>query len=340
MTYKRVMLTEFGGPEALRLETASALPEPGPGELRVRVLSAGTGFTDTIIRQGQYTGVKERPPFVPGYDWFGVVDKLGVGVTDFEVGQHVADMPVIGGYTQYLCVNADKAVPAPAGLDPASAVAMILSYTTAFQMLTRIRPLPKGATCLVHAAGGAVGSALLELGKLAGLKMYGTASAKKHDLVRSFDGIPIDYRNEDFVSRVLDETGGTGVDAVFDTIGGANWARSYQCVKRGGILVGFGALQLTTGEEKVPALLWGFFKLLAGWRLIPDGRATTFYNIQTRREKHPEEFREDLSSLFALLKAGKLQPAIHSIRPLEDVVEVHRQIDAGDIAGKVVLDCA
>ena len=339
MSYKRVILSGFGGPEQLRVETVEALPEPAAGEIRVKVLTAGTGFTDTIIREGQYQDVKEKPPFVPGYDWFGVVDQLGEGVTGLQVGQHVADMPVIGGYTQYLCVKADDVVPAPDGLDPAEAVAMILSYTTAYQMLTRIRTLQPGATCLVHAAGGAVGTALLELGQLMGLAMYGTASQPKHELVRSFGGIPIDYRNEDFVARVLCETGGQGVDMVFDTIGGRNWSRSYRCVKKGGALVAFGALQLTTGEEKLPSLLLGFFKLMLGWRLLSDGRASTFYNIQGRRKKHPGEFKADVATLFAMLKEGKLKPAIEEVVPLDDVVAVHRRIDKAEIAGKVVLKC-
>jgi len=340
MKFKRVMLQKFGGPEELSVQTVDGLPEPGPGEIRVRVLAAGTGFTDTIIRQGQYIDVKDKPPFVPGYDWFGVVDKLGAGVTHLAVGQAVADMPVIGSYTQYLCVNADNVIPAPAGLDPAQAVAMILSYTTAYQMLTRIGELPRGATCLVHAAGGAVGTALLDLGRLLGLTMYGTASQSKHDLVRQYGGIPIDYRNEDFVARIMAETAGQGVDRVFDTIGAKNWSRSYRCVKKGGTLVGFGALQYTTGEEKAAAMTLGFLKLLVGWRLIPDGRGSLFYNIHTRRKKLPEEFKADVEALFGLLQAGKLQPAIAEVVPLDQVVAVHRRIDRAEIAGKVVLDCA
>jgi NADPH:quinone reductase-like Zn-dependent oxidoreductase len=339
MTYQRVMLQAFGGPEQLQLEQVKDLPEPGPGEIRVKVLTAGTGFTDTIIRQGQYVGVKEKPPFVPGYDWFGVVDALGEGVDNLELGQSVADMPVIGGYTQYLCVAADQVVPAPAGLDPAAAVAMILSYTTAYQMLTRLKDLSPGMSCLVHAAGGAVGTALLELGQVMGLKVYGTASKGKHDLLRRFGASPIDYRTEDFVDVIHRETGGQGVDIVFDTLGGASWGRSYRCLKRGGMLIGFGALQLTTGEEKLPSLLWGFARLMGLWKLLPDGKASAFYNIQTRREQHPAEFTEDVQQLFKLLSVGKLSPAIEAIVPLSDVVSVHQRIDSADIAGKVVLRC-
>ncbi|MEH6583758.1 MAG: medium chain dehydrogenase/reductase family protein [Halioglobus sp.] len=339
MSYQHVVLTGFGGPEKLELREETALPIPGPGEIRVKVLSAGTGFTDTIIRQGQYVGVKDKPPFVPGYDWFGVVDALGEGVDSLAVGQAVADMPVIGGYTQYLCVAADQVVPAPPGLDPAAAVAMILSYTTAYQMLTRLKTLEPGMSCLVHAAGGAVGTALLELGRHMGLTIYGTASQSKHGVVENFGAIPIDYRSQDFESVIAQMTNGEGVDAVFDTLGGASWARSYRCLNKGGLLVGFGAMQLTTGEEKLPSLMWGFAKLLGLWKLIPDGKSTAFYNIQTRREKLPQEFIEDVQTLFTLLEQGQLQPAIAETASLEDVVDIHRRIDNAEIIGKAVLLC-
>jgi NADPH:quinone reductase-like Zn-dependent oxidoreductase len=339
MSYQHVVVTEFGGPEKLKVVTESALPEPGPNQIRVKVLTAGTGFTDTIIRLGQYIDVKDKPPFTLGYDWVGVVDKLGGGVTTLKVGQWVADMPVIGGYTQYLCVDASRVVPIPDTVDPAEAVCMILSYTTAYQMLTRVRAIPRGSVCLVHAAGGAVGTALLELGRLMGLKMYGTASKGKHELVQRLGGIPIDYRNEDFVERIKQETGGQGVDVIFDTLGGKSWARSYKCVKRGGILIAFGALQYTTGEESVLSSTLGFAKLLGLWKLIPDGKASMFYNIHHRRQKLPDEFAQDVQALMKLLADGKLKPAVAGRYPLADAANVHRMIDKAEIAGKVVLVC-
>ncbi len=336
--WKHVDVLEFGSPENLRVIEETVLPEPKTGQIRVKVLTAGTGFTDTIIRQGQYVDVKDKPPFTLGYDWFGVVDKLGEGVSDLKLGDFVADMPVIGGYTQYLCVDASRVVPCPAGLNPAEAVCMILSYTTAYQMLTRECTLHKGDKILVHAAGGAVGTAMLELARIMGLTVYGTASKGKHALVRSLGGIPIDYRQEDFVARTLALSGG-GVQAVFDTIGGKNFSRSYQCLAKGGKLVGFGALQLTTGEEKVPSLLWGFFKLLVLWKLIPDGKKTSFYNIHHRRDKLPDEFKADVTTLMLWLQQGKLKPVIANKVLLEQAVDVHRQIDNAEIAGKVVLMC-
>lgn len=338
MPYQHVVLRAFGDPEQLEVVTEEKLPEPGPGQIRVRVLTAGTGFTDTIIRAGHYPDVKEKPPFTPGYDWFGVVDALGAGVTALAVGDPVADMSVIGGYTQYLCVDAGRVVPAPTGLDPAAAVCMLLSYTTAWQMLTRIRELRPGQTILVHAAGGAVGSALLELGRELGLKVIGTASTGKKDLVERMGATHVDYRREDVSQRVRTLAPG-GVDAVFDTLGGRSWRRSYRLLKRGGLLVGFGALEMGQGRESLPSLLWGFAQLMLLWKLLPDGRRSVFYNILRRRQQHPEEFREDVATLFEMLQAGRLQPAVAQRLPLADVAEAHRLIESGAVEGKIVLVC-
>ncbi len=339
MKYYHVDVTEFGGPENLKMIQEMQRPEPAAGQIRVRVLTAGTGFTDTIIRQGQYIDVKEKPPFTLGYDWFGIIDKLGPDVAGLKVGQYVADMSIIGGYTQYLCVNADRVVPAPNGLHPAEAVAMLLSYTTAYQMLTRIRTIPKGSTCLVHGAGGAVGTALLELGRLMGLTMYGTASAAKHDTVRQLGGIPIDYRQQDFVGVVKQATNGQGVDVAFDTIGGRNWSRSRKALKKGGLLVCFGVLQYTTGEESKTDTLLGFLKLNLLWKWFPAGKKAIFYNISHRRDQHPEEFKQDVQTLFSMLADKKLHPTIAELAPLSKAADVHRRIDRAEIKGKVILQC-
>ncbi len=336
MTYRHVVLTAFGGTDQLSVVTEPALPEPGPGQVRVRVQAAGTGFTDTIIRAGQYVDVKDKPPFTLGYDWFGVVDKLGPGVTELAVGDPVADMPVIGGYTEYLCVDADRVVPAPPGLDPAEAVCMLLSYTTAWQMLTRIRRFQPGQVVLVHAAGGAVGTALLELGRELGLRVIGTASTGKKALVESYGAEHVDYRAGDVAGQVR-RLAPEGLDAVFDTLGGRSWRRSYPLLRRGGILVGFGALEMGQGKESIPSLLWGFACLMALWKLRPDGRVSTFYNIHRRRQQLPAEFKEDVQTLFGMLRSGKLKPAVADRLPLEQAAEAHRRIEQADVQGKIVL---
>lgn len=338
MQYEHIELESFGGPECLVLRQQHQLPEPQPGQVRVKVLAAGVGFTDTIIREGKYPGVKQKPPFTPGYDWVGVVDKCGEGVNKLVPGQTVADMSIIGGYTQYLCAAADTLIPCPDGLDAANAVCMILPYTTAWQMLTRECTLVPGDKILVHAGGGAVGTAMLELARGLGLEVYATASQAKHSLVRSLGAAPIDYRSEDFVSKTMELSGG-GVDAVFDPLGAVSWDRSYRCLRRGGKLIGYGALQISTGEETIPRLLAGFAKLMVYWKLLPNGKSSGFYNIQSRREKYPAEFTEDVIYLMASLRAGNLHPVVAERAPLRMAADIHRKIERAELQGRAVLMC-
>ena len=173
MSYKRVIITEFGGPDVLKIVEETALPQPKPGEVRVMVMATSACFTDTMVRKGIYYELKKKPPFPPGYDLVGVVDKLGTGVTKLKIGQMVADLTVSRAYSEYMCRPESSLVPVPADLDPAEAVSLVLSYVTAYQMLHHSAKVQRGQSILIHAAAGAVGTALLQLGKLLDLEMYG-----------------------------------------------------------------------------------------------------------------------------------------------------------------------
>src|SRR6202034_3234779 len=177
MSWQHISISRFGGPEVLELGEESAIPDPGSGEVRIKVLAAGTGFTDSFIRRGRYPDFKGPLPFTPGYELVGVVEKAGPGVAAPREGQMVADLCVIGGYAQYAIRPARFLVPVPDGVDPAKAVCIPLAYLTAFQMLTRYRHLSQGATILVVGASGTVGTALLDLARHLGLKAIGTCSA-------------------------------------------------------------------------------------------------------------------------------------------------------------------
>jgi len=220
MKNTRVIITAKGGPEVLKV-IEEDLSEPRTGEVRLKVLATGVAFADVLMRYGMYPNTP-RIPFSPGYDVLGSVDKLGNGVAEFKVGDTVTALTMFGGYSRYLCVRAEELTRVPEGVDPAEAVSLVLNYVTAYQMIHRIAQLQPGQSLLNQGAAGGVGSAVLELGKLAGLKIFGTASNGKHDLVASLGGIPIDYKSDDFVTRVLQMTGGKGVDAAFDAIGGRN----------------------------------------------------------------------------------------------------------------------
>ena len=230
MSYKRVVITEFGSPKVLKEIEETKLPEPESGEVRVKVLVTSAAFTDVMIRMGKYPGVKQKPPFSPGYDLVGVVDKLGEAANRFEVGQRVADLTVTGAYSEYVCLPERRLTPVPDGLDPAEAVSLVLSYVTAYQMLHRVAKVKSGQRILIHGAGGAVGTAMIQLGNLLGLEIYGTASKSKHELVASLGATPIDYQTEDFVERIYTLTG-DGVDASFDPIGGEHLKRSFSVLR-------------------------------------------------------------------------------------------------------------
>src|SRR3984885_4467468 len=230
MPWQHLRISGFGGPEALQIAEDPTVPDPGPGEVRIKVLAAGTGFTDTMIRRGRYPDYKGPLPYIPGYDTVGIVEKTGPGVTMPQANQTVADLCVVGGYAQYAIRPARFLVPVPDGIDPAEAVCIPLAYLTAFQMLTRYRHLPLGATILVIGASGTVGTALLDLARHLGLNAIGTCSAKNMSVLERFGATAIDYQAGDFVAAVRRLTAnGPGVDAAFDAIGGAHFTRSFAC---------------------------------------------------------------------------------------------------------------
>src|SRR6266540_4852514 len=197
-----IQLSRFGDPDELEVVDAP-LPTSGRVEVRVRVLASIVNYTEVLIRRRLYPQtMRLQPPFVLGYDVVGEIDQLGDGVRGFQVGDRVADMTVVGSNAAYRTLRADHLARVPAGVDAAEAAALILSWTTAYQLLHRTARVQRGQRVLVHGAAGAVGQALLLLGRLAGLELWGTARAEHVALVRGLGATPIDYQHEDF-TRVL-----------------------------------------------------------------------------------------------------------------------------------------
>jgi NADPH:quinone reductase-like Zn-dependent oxidoreductase len=340
-SFRQVLITEPGDIEVLQLVESSPLPEPGPGEVRVRVIAASASFTDVMVRKGIYGGISAELPYPPGYDLVGVVDKLGADVTGIVPGQRVADLTVWGAYTEYAIRPAQNLVPVPDGLPADEAVVLVLSYVTAYQMLFRVADIQPGQSVLIHGASGAVGTALAQLGRVAGLKMYGTASTAKQEYLRELGVTTIDYRTEEFVQRVLEETDGKGVDVVFDAISVDNFARSYSTLRPGGLLVEYGLYLKTRDEASTVGLIgeflrWQWQQLM--WNLFPEqDRRFAFYSITDMRAEQPQWFRDDLASLFELAVEGNVTPRIWKRLPLAEAAQAHRHIEAGDVEGKIVL---
>src|SRR5450432_1729156 len=291
MPWQHLRISRFGGPEVLQVVEESTIPEPGRGEVRIKVLAAGTGFTDTMIRRGRYPDFKGPLPFTPGYEIVGVIEKTGGGVVAPLEGEMVADLCVVGGYAQYAVRPSRFLVPVPDGIDPAEAVCIPLAYLTAFQMLTRCRNLPPRATILVVGASGTVGTALLDLARHLGLKAIGTCSAANLPVVERFGAAAIDYHAGDFVTSVgrltADRPGGPGVDIAFDAIGGSHFGRSFACLAPGGLLVGYGSQTMAVGRESLIAAGLGLarLKLWNVFSFLFSGRSAVFYSITARRDR-------------------------------------------------------
>ena len=338
MAWQSIRIARFGGPKVLELAEDQAIPVPGSGEVRIKVLAAGTGFTDAFIRRGRYPDFKGPLPFTPGYDLVGVVEATGPGVPAGLTGQLVADLCVVGGYAQYAIRPARFLVPVPGDLDPAEAVCIPLAYLTAYQMLTRYRRLSRGATILVIGASGTVGTALLDLARHFGLKAIGTCSAANIAAVERFGATAIDYRASDFVEAVRSLIP-AGVDMVFDAIGGAHFARSFACLAPGGLLVGYGAQTMAVGDSTVLSAGLGMVRLKL-WNAMSGlfgGRGAVFYSITSRRSTHPDDFKTDMAALFDLLRDRAIHPVVVERLPLTAARDVHTRIDAGGLGGKIVL---
>jgi len=340
MPWQHLRISRFGGPEVLELVEESAIPEPGPGEVRVRVLAAGTGFTDTMIRRGRYPDFKGPLPFTPGYEIVGIIEKTGGDVVAEREGEMVADLCVVGGYAQYAIRPSRFLVSVPDSLDPAEAVCIPLAYLTAFQMLTRCRNLQCGATILVIGASGTVGTALLDLARQFGLKAIGTCSAANLAVVERFGAAAVDYRTGDFVTSVRQLTpGGAGVEIAFDAIGGAHFGRSFACLAPGGLLVGYGSQTMAVGRESliVAGLGLARFKVWNALSVLFSNRSADFYSVTARRSNHPQEFKADMATLFQMLRVGSIHPIVIERLPLTAASEVHARIDSGGLGGKIVL---
>ncbi|MBS3755720.1 MAG: zinc-binding dehydrogenase [Desulfobacterales bacterium] len=334
MTYKRLEITDFGGPEVLNIVEESTLPEPADNEVRVQVLVTSASFTDIMIREGKYPEVKKKPPFTIGYDMVGIVDKTGSRVTGFKAGQMVADLMVIGACSQYVCLPEDLLTAVPDGLDPGEAVSLLLSYVTAYQMLNRIARIQSGQRILVHGAGGAVGTAMIQLGRLLDLEIYGTASKAKHEMISGLGATPIDYRNEDFTDRIR-AISGDGVDAVFDPIGGKNLKRSFAVLRPGGKLVCYGFYNAVLGKGGSIPLDFLRLKL---WDVLPNQRSASFYSIGAARKRHPEWFSADLAALFDLLAKKQIKPIIDRRLPMSEAAEAYKRIGNAEVNGKLILE--
>ncbi len=346
MRNTRVVVSSYGGADKLRVIEEDC-PEPRPGEVRIRVQRAGVSLPDVMAREGVHP---ETPPvpFTPGWDLVGVIDRLGEGVSGFELGQVVAALPIHGAYATFVCLPASELFLVPPGVDPSEVVALGLNYVTAYQMLHRSAKVQPGQTVLVHGAAGGVGTALLQLGRVAGLRMYGTCSARGASVVRGLGATAIDYREQDYIQEIRRLTE-QGVEVVFDPIGGHHLWQSRGALRHGGKVVGYGLTTALRGKElsstrpgrrqRFRGTLTFALYIVGGW-LLPGRRRVIPYSIQTLKRVKPDWFRQDFTALLGLLEREQIKPIVAHTFALSDARDAHELLEKGGIAGKIVLVCS
>jgi NADPH:quinone reductase-like Zn-dependent oxidoreductase len=326
---KKVVITAFGDESKLAV-VESDLPDPAAEEVQLSVEYTIVSGSDVNMRRGTYP-LQKKPPLTPGYSIIGKVRLNGQGCTKFKIGDRVACLSKYEGQAELINLPEKFLVPVPEGVDLKAAVALILDWVTAYQMLHHVAHVKAGQKIFVHSLSGGVGGALLHLGTLLGAQVSGTASPQKHDELRQFGAVPFTYSNKDWISAIQ-KLG--SVDAAFDPLGFESFDESYAILRRGGILVGYGmnlpAWNKTPERPVVPSVLKLFAKNLLFW----SGKRTTFFGVR----RTTKNFAPDLQQLFEWLKDGKISVPIKATFNLDQIQQAHREYASSARMGSIVIE--
>lgn len=338
---KQVWIPKHGPPEVLEVREVPD-PIPRPGELRVRVETSGVNFADVVARIGVYPDAP-KPPFVPGYEIAGVVDAVGEGADAGWINAPVAALTRFGGYSSMVCVPVQQVFRRPETLGANEAAALPLNALTAYQMVVVMGSVRPGDQVLVHGAAGGVGWMAVQMAKMLGATVYGTASAHKHDALYQLGvSVCIDYTNKNFVNEIHRLTSGKGVELVLDPIGGAHWMQSYRALAATGRLVMCGQAGMISGKRRS---LWTVAKWAAGipWlavnhvRLINENKALIGVNLG-RMWGEVDRMRSWFDEVLAWYVEGKLSVRIDQIYSFTDAARAHERLQDRQNIGKVLLN--
>ena len=325
-----IWLEKSGPPEVLTLRSM-AVPLLAREQVLIRTEAAGVIFGDVLERRGLGHPGSPKMPYVPGNEVAGIIEAVGSSVTDLAVGDRVVALMHEGGYATQVCADAWRCLRIPKQTDAVKAVFLLVNYWTAYYLLHHVLTPLAGQRVLVHGAAGGLGSALLQLGRLCGLELYGTASTTKQEVVRQNGATPIDYRTTDFVQRIQELTH-DGVDVIYDTVGGANWGRSFRVLRRNGTLVICG---IRPGARSgLVSLLPYALGMLPRVLLQRDRKVKIVFLSQDRLK---DVYRQDLSILLDLLATGQIDPIIGATLPLNEASRAHILLEKSDVVGKIVL---
>ncbi len=316
---------ELGEPRDVLTLAEIPDPEPGPGQLLVRVLGAAANFPDVLMCRGGYQ-VRPPLPYTPGVELCGEVVAAGPGVTGFAAGDRLIGGPVGGAFAELALMNAASVLPAPDGLDDAEAAAFFITYQTGWFGLHRRARLAAGETLLVHAAAGGVGSGAVQLGKAAGARVIGvTGGAQKAEVARALGAdVVVDRLSQDFVEVVKEVTGGRGADVVYDSVGGEAYARSTKCIAFEGriLVVGFAGGQIQSAALN-HALVKNYSIVGLHWGLY--------------QTKNPQLIRDCHAQLSKLVAEGAIRPLVGERLGLADVPNGLQRLAEGATVGRIVF---
>jgi NADPH:quinone reductase-like Zn-dependent oxidoreductase len=336
---KALVITEHGPPEVLRVQERPD-PEPGPGQVRVRVRAAGINFADLLARVGLYPEAP-KPPCVVGYEFAGDVESLGQGVEGVSVGDRVIGGCRFGANAELAVTDARELLPLPDDWSYEEGAAVPVTYATAYAALVRYGNVQPGERVLIQAAAGGVGTAAIQIAKIAGAEVFGTASGSKHDAIRELGcEHPIDYRTKDFADEVRRITGEKQpLDLVMDAIGGKSFKQSFSLLRGGGRLVCFGASSVQSGERRSRARAlrtlvqmprFHPLKLMSESKSVIGLNMLALYTGKGSLEDYTRPLRE-------WIEQGKIRPLVAEAFPMERGADAHRFMHEGKNVGKVVL---
>lgn len=331
MTIKAIIMPQQGDANVLT-EKQLPIPRAKVGEVVIDVEASGVSFAEVQMLRGRYFS-QPTFPFVPGYDSVGTVREVGEGVAPELIGKRVAAINVTGGWAEQQVLSASQLGFVPDDIAPADAVALVVNGVTTYQMLHRVAKIQSGQTIVVQGASGGVGTLLVQMAKLAGVNVIGSASPSKHEVVRSLGATPIDYKR-DMLAQVR-AIAPEGVMAVFDHVGGQTLTDGYNMLKRGGIVVSYGSLSTLNnrGHRLLPFL--PILRRILLWKAMSifNGRRAAFYYVQ----QYPQHFQADLTHVLNLFKQGQITSSVSGEFPLSRASEALGMLANGQVTGKLVL---
>ncbi len=337
---RQIWIPRPGLPEVLEIRETN-FPEPKPNEMRIKVEAAGINFADITGRLGIYQDLPPMPVVV-GYEVGGSVDKIGDNIDPAWLGKDVLGLTQFGGYSESVCVDQQQVFQRPAGMSAIEGAALPVNYLTAYQLVCVMGGVRAGETVLVHSAGGGVGIAAIQLAKYRGATIIGTASTGKHEYLRQI-GVDhcVDYRQDDFETKVMEITAGSGVELVLDAVGGNSFKKSYRSLSATGRLGMFGVSSAAVGKSRNRL---AFLKMVANlpWfkftpiELINHNKGVFGVNLGRLwgEMDRVEGWMEDLLELY---RKGLIRPRVDTTFPFSKAAEAHHYIQDRKNIGKVLL---